>query len=246
MALDPPIKYNDFWTYLRPMGSTLLNPTKQQIWNAYKFREGLKALGYDDTAIAGVLGNSQVESGINPASIQRYSILPGDPANIYDTPNSYMIQYYTPPTGGAGYGLGFLQWDRLSATYNTNDLLGWTNANGYNWYDGEGQLARLDFEFNTDSTWHFWRYNYGNYTWADYKQIETTRPTWDAGEAANVWASCWELSDPDPDARQRRRDNAMFWHQYFIDHPFPPWTAKVWLYYSYNKKRSGINVRKRF
>ena len=245
MALDPPIKYNGFWTYLRPMGSTLLNPTDEQIWNAYKFRQGLKDQGYDDTAIAGVLGNAQVESGINRAAIQKYSVLPGDPANINDTPNDYMLQNYQPTAGGQGFGLGFLQWDRFSTTYQTNDLLGWMNANGFNWYDGAGQLARLDFEFQNNSQYHFWQMNYGNYTWADYKQIETTRPSWDAGEAANVWASCWEVSSLDPEGRQHRRDNASFWYQYFIDHPIAPRTFKLWLYYSYNKKRRGINVRKR-
>lgn len=246
MALDPPIKYNGFWTYLRPMGSTLLAPTDEQIWNAYKFRQGLKAIGYDDTAIAGVLGNAQVESGVNPAAIQKYSVLPGDPANINDTPNDYMLQNYTPTAGGQGFGLGFLQWDRFSTTYQTNDLLGWMNANNYDWYDGAGQLARLDFEFQNNAQYNFWQMNYGTFTWSQYKQIETERPQWDAGEAANVWASCWEVSSLDPAGRQARRDNAAFWYQYFIDHPAAPWAAKIWLYYSYNKKRRGINVKKRF
>jgi hypothetical protein len=102
----------------------------------------------------------------------------------------------------------------------------------------------LDFEFQNDAQYNFWRMNYGTFTWAQYKQIETERPQWDAGEAANVWASCWEVASLND--RQRRRDNAMFWHQYFIDHPMPPWAAKIWLYYSYNKKRRGINVKRRF
>ena len=67
--------------------------------------------------------------------------------SMIECTNTYMLTYYTPTAGGQGYGLGLLQWDRYSSTYQSQDLLGWTNANGYMWYDGEGQMARLDFEF---------------------------------------------------------------------------------------------------
>lgn len=228
MAVDPPVLYNDWWVYLRAMvggtyGSAHLHPSDYQIHNAYKMRDALHNQGYDPTAIAGVIGNAQVESGLTPGAIQKPSALPNGANSIADVPNSYMLQYYTPTAGGQGYGLGLLQWDRYSATYQTNDLLGWTDANQYAWYDGAGQMSRLSFEFQNDSTYHFWRLNYGNaVTWTYYKDIETNQPTWDAGEAANVWASCWELSSLDPTGRQYRRDNAMFWYNFFEAHPVEP------------------------
>ena len=250
MALADPVLFNNWWIYLRdmivsPWGSVYLNPSDYQIHNAYRLRAGLRAQGYDDKAIAGIIGCAQVESGITPGAIQKVSALPNGAENIADVPNSYMLQYYTPTSGGQGYGLGLLQWDRYSQQFGGHDLLNWEAANGYDWYDGAGQLARLDFEFQNNATYGFWHMNYGNMTWADYKEIETYSPSWDAGEAANVWTSCWELSSLDPTGRQRRRDNANFLYQYFIDHPFEH--SPVWLLAQYNKKKvGGLNVRKRF
>lgn len=251
MAVDPPVLVNDWWVYLRdmvhnPYGSSHLNPSTYQIHNAYRMRSFLQQQSYDDTAIAGVIGNAQVESGITTGAIENVSVLPNGAEHISDVPNSYMLQYYRKPQGVSGYGLGLLQWDRYSSTYQTQDLLGWTNANGYDWYDGDGQMARLDFEYQNNAQYHFWQMNYGSLTWTDYKSIETTYPTYDAGEAANVWASCWEVSSLDPEGRQKRRDNAAFWYQYFIDHPVEPGLHKnIWLWYYYNKRRRGVYVRKR-
>lgn len=242
MAVDPPVLFNDWWVYLRGMvggnyGSSHLNPSDYQIHNAYKMRAILQANGYDDKAIAGVIGNAQVESGISPGAIQKVSALPNGAETLSDVPNSYMLQYYAPTAGGQGYGLGLLQWDRYSSQYHTQDLLGWEDRNGYVWYDGEGQLARLEFEYQNDSTYNFWRLNYGNdLTWAKYKQIETYYPSYDAGECANVWASCWELSSTDPTGRQQRRDNADFWYQYFIDHPIAPGSFNI-LLLMFNKRK---------
>lgn len=244
MAVDAPVLYNDWWVYLRamgtPYGSTYLNPSDYQIHNAYKMRELLHNQGYDDKAIAGVIGNAQVESGITPGAIQKVSALPNGAERLSDVPNSYMLQYYTPTAGGQGYGLGLLQWDRYSAQYGTQDLLGWEDRNGYVWYNGDGQLARLAFEFQNDSTYHFWRMNYGStVTWAYFKQIGTNQPSWDAGESANIWASCWELSSTDPTGRQHRRENAMFWYDYFIAHPFEPGTRKPWKFKFFNVRKVG-------
>lgn len=246
MAVQDPVLINNWWVYLRDdMGSTHLNPNEKQIHNAYMMRDALQLQGYDDTAIAGVIGNAQVESSITTGAIQKPSVLPNGGENIADVSNSYMLQYYTPTAGGQGYGLGLLQWDRFSATYQSQDLLGWTNANGYDWYDGDGQMARLDFEFQNDATYHFWRMNYGSLTWADYKQIEITHPTWDAGEAANVWASCWELSSLSPTGRQHRRENALFWYDWFIAHPTEPKPLPIWLLFKFRNERRGSYVRKR-
>ena len=251
MAVEPPVLYNNYWTYLRdmivsPYGSVHLNPSTYQTFNAYKMRSALMAQGYDDIAIAGVIGNAQVESGLTTGAIQKYSVLPNQGETLADVPNSYMLQYYTPTAGGQGYGLGLLQWDRYSSTYQSHDLLGWCNANGYNWYDGAAQMARLDFEYNHDSTYHFWRDNYGGLTWSDYKNIMTTYPSYDAAEAANVWASCWELSSLSPTGRQQRRDNAEYWFLWFINNPDPPGSGlPPWMYFSFNRKKVLKNVHRR-
>ena len=249
MAVDPPVLYNGWWTYLRDMvggtyGSSHLNPSSYQIHNAIRMRSFLQQQGYCEIAIAGVLGNAQVESGLSPGAIEKWSVLPNGAEHLSDVSNSYMLQYYTPPGGGQGYGLGILQWDRFSTTYQTNDLLGWTYANGYDWYDGSGQMARLAFEYANDAQYNFWRLNYGNnLTWQAYKNLDQTFPTYDASEAANVWASCWELSSLDHTGRQYRRDNAAYWYQYFTDHPgglLQPWMIPL-----IAKKRSVVKNVKR-
>lgn len=249
MAANPPVLFNDWWVYLRDMtggtyGSSHLDPSKYQTHNAYMMRAALQQQGYDEKAIAGIIGNAQVESGITTGAIEKWSVLPNSGESIEDVPNSYMLQYYTPTAGGQGYGLGLLQWDRFSQQYQTQDLLGWCDRNGYIWYDGAGQMARLDFEFQNNAQYNFWRMNYGSLTWADYKQIETTYPSYDAGECANVWASCWELSSRDPTGRQYRRDNAQYWYDWFQAHPKEPKPLKPWLLYSYISKRRGYHVRK--
>lgn len=220
MAVESPVLYNNWWTYLRDdMGSTLLSPNDKQIHNAYRLRDALRIQGYDDYAIAGIIGNAQVESSITTGAIENWQVLPNSGERLEDVPNSYMLQYYTPTAGGQGYGLGVLQWDRFSQTYQGHDLLNWCNANGYQWYDGVGQMARLDFEFQNDSIYNFWTRNY-QMTWAEFKTFHTSRPTWGADDAADVWASNWERSSISPSGRQQRKDNALYWYQYFIDHPY--------------------------
>lgn len=249
MAVSDPELFNDYWVYMRdmihpPWGSVHLNPTEYQTHNAYRMRAALQAQGYDEHAIAGIIGNAQVESGITTGAIEKYSILPNQGESIADVPNSYMLQYYTKPQGVGGYGLGLLQWDRYSTAYQSHDLLGWCNANGYDWYDGAGQMARLDFEFQHDAQYNFWRMNYGSLTWADYKQIETTYPSYDPGECANVWASCWELSSLSPTGRQQRRENAQYWYDWFQAHPTEPKPLPIWLLFKFRKERRGTHVRK--
>lgn len=249
MAVSDPELFNDYWVYMRdmihpPWGSVHLNPTEYQTHNAYRMRAALQAQGYDEHAIAGIIGNAQVESGITTGAIEKYSILPNQGESIADVPNAYMLQYYTKPQGVGGYGLGLLQWDRYSSLYQSHDLLGWCNANGYDWYDGAGQMARLDFEFQHDAQYNFWRMNYGSLTWADYKQIETTYPSYDPGECANVWASCWELSSLSPTGRQQRRENAQYWYDWFQAHPTEPKPLPIWLLFKFRKERRGTHVRK--
>ena len=258
MAVDPPVLTDNYFCYLRdmihsPYGSVLLNPSAYQIHNAYVMRAALTVQGYCPKAMAGIIGCSQQESGITTGAIQKWSALPNGGETIADVPNSYMIQYYTPPDSQTrGYALGLLQWDGLSNVTNTHKLVGWCEANGYNWYDGNAQMARLDFEYNNDSTYHFWVNNYGpNLTWAVYKDIEHSQfSNYDAGECAAVWDACWERSSGA--GREIKRQNALFWYQYFIDHPTPPPTPPdpgaglpPWMYVILNEKRKVTRNVKR-
>lgn len=250
MAVEAPVLYNGFWVYLRDsMGSTHLNPNDKQIHNAYQMRTALLLQGYCDKALAGIIGCAQQESSLTTGAIEKWSALPNNGETLAGVPNSYMIQYYTQPTGQRGWALGLLQWDGLG-TYGTHKLVGWCNANNYEWYDGWGQMARLNFEFNNDSTYHFWANNYGSsLTWAVYKDIENSQfSSYDAGECAAVWDACWERSSGE--GREIKRANALFWYQYFNDHPTPPPTPGTgippWLLFQFKKRKVMPNVRQYF
>lgn len=248
MAVQDPVLYNDWWTYLRDdMGSTHLNPSDKQIHNAYKMRTALQSQGYCEKALCGMIGAVQQESSLTTGAIQKWSVLPNHGETLEEVTNAYMMEYYTQQQTERGYGLGLVQWDGLSGTYHVHKLVGWCNANGYNWYDGEGQMARLDFEFNNDSTYHFWANNYGSaLTWAVFKDIEHSQfSNYDAGECAAVWDACYERSSGH--GREIKRANAQFWYQYFNDHPTPPPTpgtgVPAWMYFNFRRKRVLKNVK---
>ena len=250
MAVEDPVLYNDWWVYLRDsMGSTHLNPNDKQIHNAYKLRTALQAQGYCEKALCGVIGAVQQESSLTTGAIQYWSVLPNQGQTLAEVTNAYMIQYYTQPSGVRGYGLGLVQWDGLSSVYQTHKLVGWCNANGYNWYDGDGQTARLAFEYNNDSTYHFWANNYGSaLTWSVFKNIENSQfSNYDAGECAAVWDACYERSSGT--GREIKRANAQYWYQYFRDHPTPPPTPSefpIWLLYQFNRKKVLKNGKRVF
>lgn len=243
MAVSPPVLYNDWWVYMREMGSSYLNPTDEQIYNAYKMRTALQAQGYCEKALCGVIGAAQQESGITTGAIQKWSALPNQGESIEDVPNSYMLQYYTQPQGQRGWALGLVQWDGLGQ-YGNHKLVGWCDRRGLEWYNGDAQMARLGWEYDNDSTYHTWANNYGSaLTWAVFKNIENSQfSNYDAGECAAVWDACYERSSGE--GREYKRGNAQFWYQYFQEHPNPPFKFPTWLLFQYKGRKVLKNGRR--
>ena len=100
--------------------------------------------GYmSSAAMAGILGNMQHESFLNPGQQEIGK-------------------------GGSGkYGYGLIQWTPGST------LQSWLSARGYSWYDGTGQLYRIKCEGErTDGASGYWlkTSNY-SYTWAQFCQL---------------------------------------------------------------------------
>lgn len=226
MAVDSPASYNNWWVYLRFMGSTHLNPSEKQIHNAYNVRRILKQQGYNDIAIAGVLGCWQVESGITPGALDTHlSQLPNNGEHLADLTNEVMLGYcsYANPSE-RGYGTGLAQWDRgvSSAAPQGNVIASYAIREGKLWYDGQLQMDRLLWEYthdptggNEDPLYTFWYgINWGGLTWREYKIIDTTPE-----RAALMFNACYERSSGA--ANENREDNARFWYDYFIDHPLP-------------------------
>ena len=226
MAVDNPVIYNGWWVYLRFMGSTHLSPSPKQITNAYRSRALLKAQGYNDIAIAGILGCWQVESGITPGCLDTHlSQLPDNGQQLSLLDNETMLGYcdYTNPSE-RGYGTGLAQWDRgvSSAAPQGNVIASYAIREGKLWYDGNLQLDRFDWEYqhdptggNTPTTYQFWiSSNWGGLRWSEYKTINTTPE-----QAALMFNACFERSSGA--ANQNRQDNARFWYDYFIANPLP-------------------------
>ena len=227
MAVDAPVLYNGWWVYLRyDIGSTYLNPNDKQVHNAYLIRKALKQQGYTDVSIAGILGNWQVESGLTPGALDTHlSVLPDNGEHLALLTNQVMLGYcnYSIPDE-RGYGTGLAQWDRgvSSAAPQGNVVASFAIRNNMEWYDGDLQMMRLEAEYQADlaNPGYIWKYNWGQLSWQDYKNIpDGDTPIDQAWECAYIWASCFEVSDADPEHRRRRMANAGYWYLWFKEHP---------------------------
>ena len=241
MAVDAPVLISGWWVYLRSgLGSTHLNPSAEQINNAYRVRTGLQQQGYNEISIAGVLGNMQVESGLSAGCLQNIGAhlahLPHQGEHLADLTN-LVIQQYWCSSNNYGYGTGLIQWDIRG---NTNKIADFAIANNSLWYSGTLQLYKLDTEFqhdnnNPEDPW-FW---FGDYheTWAEFKQYTGTPEN-----AADIFRVNRERGGND--SIQQRKDNARYWYDYFIANPNPP--VEPWLLMCFNNKRKEVlkNVRK--
>lgn len=237
MAVADPEVVNGWYvgTRYNSLGSSHLNPSEMQISNAYKFKAEMNSYGFSDLAVAGMLGNIQTESGINPGAIQKWSVLPNNAESLSDVPNSVMLGYYDHSNpNNKGYGVGFIQWD----SYTTTAPAGCTIASfaerySYLWYDGSCQCFRLKREEELNLSWTQETWDGVKWTWAKFKTIEGHTPS----IAADIFRSCRERSSGDPTGNQNRRDNAEFWYQYFIDHPIGPGTRKKLFLFLFNRRK---------
>ena len=219
MAVDSPVLINDWWVYLRfSMGSTHLNPNDKQTHNAEKIYNGLLAQGYSSAAACGILGNMQTESGLSPGALDSHlSSLPNNGEHLADLTNTVMLGYAS--QNDSGYGTGLIQWDSYTTTAPAGNVIAsFAIRYGYDWYDGDCQLYRLQREFETDSTYHFWDSNNHSpaITWAEFKNFSGTPEV-----AADIFRQCRERSSGDATGNRNRRDNARYWYNYFSGQPEP-------------------------
>lgn len=188
--------------------------TTKQIHNATKVYTYFSNLGWSLSAIAGMLGNMQVESWLSPAYIQQNSnvnTLPNRGANLSDVPNSVMISYYN-----GEKGLGLVQWNGYTPNNPPGQKLV-SFAERYNlvWYDGDTQLFRLKREYEEDL--QFQQKTISGYTWNWNNYITTTKTPEEASEA---WRQCYEVGGNG--SINRRKANARYWYDYFSQGPTPP------------------------
>ena len=209
---------NDWWITTDTGGSMGTTDTSgisaKQKHNAEKVYNYFSALGWSRSAIAGMLGNMQVESWISPGLIQgtHRSSLPNSAANLSDVPNSVMINFY----GSSGYGVGLVQWDGYTSTSPAGQkLVSFAMRYGLNWYDGDTQLYRIQREQETNIQWSAATVNGTRWTWSNFPTNTETPET-----SAKIWRICYEVAAAGTDSR--RQANARYWYDYFDDSPTPP------------------------
>lgn len=215
--------YNDWYvstdTRLGAWNVSTEPPTNYQIYNATKIYNALSAYGWSLSAVCGIIGNMQHESTLSPAWIEQTNRWRLSGTDLADVPNSVMQnfynEYYNDPN--RGYGLGLVQWDGKGIT--RQKLVGFCENNGYVWYDGDAQMARLLDEYTRDLQWEVHTYYGVTWTWNNY--VTNTRTP---EESARIWCGCYEVSG----GVEYRQENARYWYDYFSGGPTPP-TPDDWI-----------------
>lgn len=203
--------YNGYWistdTYLTQQHR---DENAQLIWNY------LTGLGWTKEAVAGILGNMDVESSMNPALIEGRLV-----HTLPDNNTALSISSST--------GVGLVQWTGDTNTPPAGQkLVSYAIRQNKNWYDGDLQCDRLEFECNGD-----WQFDHGTihgvyYDWQVYI-TSTNTPE----ELAYVWQMLYERGGTDT---QRRQDKARY---YFNKLARPP----IWLLFAMANKRKELKRR---
>lgn len=159
--------------------------------------------GWTENAAAAMIGNIQVESGIDPACSY-----PKIGNSLSTISNTYASNY---PDNA--YGL--VQWKgRGSTDPANNQLVGYAIRYGYQWYDGEIQLQRLTWEYTNSQKFHAQTVDGVYYTFASFAASTATPET-----LAKVWMVCYEGTYS---VLSNRQNNARTWYNYFAGQPPVP------------------------
>lgn len=194
----PVTLYNDW--YISPtssdVGPSYGSYTTYQEHNARKIHDFFVGLGWTENAIAGLIGNIQSESWLNPADST-----PQIGNTLADIDNNHALNH---PNNA--YGL--VQWKGQSSVAPiTNQIVSYAIRYGYEWFDGEIQLQRLDWEYHAPAKFHPQTVDGTYWTFAKYAS-STASPS----QLAKVWMVCYEGTYS---ILSRRQANAEMWFAYF-------------------------------
>jgi len=193
--------------------------TDKQRYNAHKIYNYFNNLGWSLSAIAGMIGNMQLESWLSPALVENThrSQFPNSAANLSDVPNSVALEHYDHNNHSAsGYGLGLAQWDGYTPTSPAgHKLVSFAIRYNMNWYDGDTQVFRIRREQETDIQWSPATLGGIYWTWSNYP-TNTETPE----QSAYIWRVCYEVAAAGTDST--RQANARYWYDYFASGPTPP------------------------
>ena len=203
---------NDWW--LSPewsdVGPAYNSASSEQQHNADKVYSVFHALGWTDNAIAAMVGNMQLESGLDPAC--SYPKIGNTFATI---DNQHATNY---PDNA--YGL--VQWKgRGSTDPNNNQLVGYAIRHSSEWYEGNIQMERMTWEYQNNQKFHAQTVDGVYYTFSSF-----AASTEDPQQLAKVWMTCYEGTYSKV---PERKSNAQYWYDYFSGGPTPPTPTDEWI-----------------
>lgn len=163
-------------------------------------------------AIAGMIGNMQVESWLNPACVYPKSSFPNGGASLSDIANANALSRTDP-----AYGL--VQWKGLGSTEPiANQLVSYAYRHGSEWYEGAIQMERLHWEYESAAKWKVEETQTSQHhrmTFAEYAASTDTPEN-----LAYYWMLHYEATYSVVD---NRKSNARYWYEYLSGvEPQPP------------------------
>lgn len=190
--------------------------------NAQNVYNTFSALGWTLNAIAGMLGNMMYESCLDPACVYPKSSFPNGGATLADISNQYALSRTSP-----AYGL--VQWLGLGSTEPiANQLVSYAYRHGSEWYEGQIQMDRLTWEYQTPAKWkptESITSNHHQMTFAEYA-ASTDTPE----QLAYYFMLHYEGTYSVVSTRQA---NARYWYDYFSgtppEPPEPPTPVEGWI-----------------
>ena len=194
-------QYNGYW-----IATDVYLAQQKRDENAKLVWDYLINLGWTPEAVAGILGNMDVESTMNPALIEGRNV-----HTLIDNNACLNINDHT--------GVGLVQWTGHTTTSPAGQKLA-SFAIRYNeqWYDGELQCFRLERECDTDIQFESGTVDGVHYDWQTYI-ASTETPE----QLAKVWQTLYERGGTDTVTRQRKA------RYYFnlCQNNFQPWMCFV-------------------
>jgi hypothetical protein len=175
-------QYNGYW-----IASDQYLNQQHRDENAKLIWDYLTNLGWTPQSVAGILGNMDVESTMNPALIEGrgYSALPDNNTVLAITTQT---------------GVGLVQWTGTTPTNPPGQkLASFAIRYNKNWYDGELQCFRLEREYDTDIQFDHGTVDGVSYDW----QVYTTS-TETPEQLAKVWQTLYERGGTDTQTRQQK------------------------------------------
>ena len=197
-----------------------------QIWNYFI------SLGWHEGAVAGMIGNMQIESSINPGLIEGNGrrFAPDNATNLSAMTNAIMIDFYKqahPEYTGQGnpFGMGLVQWTghglESSVPYGQKLVShAIRECNDTPWYYGSVQMDRIKWESINNHQWQTHRIGGVDYYWSNFITLDNPQT------AAHVWMVCYERPVYTDLSKERRQNNAQQWYDYLREQPTPP-TPKI-------------------